>query len=265
MTDDVRRRARTHSRPPTASVGVRPARLARRAGRSATSSACPHTVRILLENLLRRAGTRDVSDDDVRGARRVARARRGDVAFMPARVLMQDFTGVPAVVDLAAMRSAVARAGGDPDSGEPARAGRPRHRPLGAGRPVPHAGGLRGEHRLGVPAQRRAVRAAPLGAAGLRRRPRGAAGRRHLPPGEPRAPRPGRRGPRRRGVPRHARRDRLAHHDDQRPRRAGLGRRRDRGRGRDARASRCSCRSRSWSASGSPARCRPGRPRPTSC
>ena len=37
-----------------------------------------------------------------------------DLAFMPARVLMQDFTGVPAVVDLAAMRSAVARAGGDP-------------------------------------------------------------------------------------------------------------------------------------------------------
>jgi aconitate hydratase A / 2-methylisocitrate dehydratase len=73
----------------------------------------PHTVRILLENLLRRAGGRDVSDDDV-----VALAAWPgpalDLAFMPGRVLMQDFTGVPAVVDLAAMRSAVARAGGDP-------------------------------------------------------------------------------------------------------------------------------------------------------
>jgi aconitate hydratase len=73
----------------------------------------PHTVQILLEDLLRRAGTRDVADDDVLAlAAWPAPAR--NVAFMPGRVLMQDFTGVPAVVDLAAMRSAVARAGGDP-------------------------------------------------------------------------------------------------------------------------------------------------------
>jgi aconitate hydratase len=76
--------------------------------------ALPHTVKILLENLLRRAGTRDVSDEDV-----VALAGWPDpapdasLAFMPSRVLMQDFTGVPAVVDLAAMRSAMTRAGGD--------------------------------------------------------------------------------------------------------------------------------------------------------
>jgi aconitate hydratase A / 2-methylisocitrate dehydratase len=75
----------------------------------------PHTVRILLENLLRRVGTRDVADEDL-----VALAAWPDpapdasLAFMPSRVLMQDFTGVPAVVDLAAMRSAMARAGGDP-------------------------------------------------------------------------------------------------------------------------------------------------------
>ena len=78
----------------------------------------PHTVRILLENLLRRAGTRDVSDDDVR-ALAAWPGPAGDVAFMPGRVLMQDFTGVPAVVDLAAMRSATARAGGDPSSVNP--------------------------------------------------------------------------------------------------------------------------------------------------
>jgi aconitate hydratase A / 2-methylisocitrate dehydratase len=64
----------------------------------------PHTVKILLENLLRRAGTRDVSEDDVRALASWPRETRpADLAFMPARVLMQDFTGVPAVVDLAAM------------------------------------------------------------------------------------------------------------------------------------------------------------------
>jgi aconitate hydratase A / 2-methylisocitrate dehydratase len=75
----------------------------------------PHTVRILLENLLRRAGTRDVRNQDVSAlAGWPAPAPEASVAFMPSRVLMQDFTGVPAVVDLAAMRSAMARASGDP-------------------------------------------------------------------------------------------------------------------------------------------------------
>jgi aconitate hydratase len=78
----------------------------------------PHTVKILLENLLRRAGSRDVTDDDVR-ALAAWPGPAGDIAFMPARVLMQDFTGVPAVVDLAAMRSAVARAGRDPSTLDP--------------------------------------------------------------------------------------------------------------------------------------------------
>jgi aconitate hydratase len=74
----------------------------------------PHTVGILLENLLRRAGTRDVTDEDVRALAAWPDGPPANLAFMPARVLMQDFTGVPAVVDLAAMRSAMARAGGDP-------------------------------------------------------------------------------------------------------------------------------------------------------
>ncbi len=83
-------------------------------------SRLPRTVKILLENLLRRAGTRDVSDDDVRAlANWPAVAPGAALAFMPARVLMQDFTGVPAVVDLAAMRSAMARAGGDPQEVNP--------------------------------------------------------------------------------------------------------------------------------------------------
>ncbi|MEX0651077.1 MAG: aconitase family protein, partial [Actinomycetota bacterium] len=78
----------------------------------------PKTVLILVEDLLRRAGTRDVSDDDVR-ALAAWPGPAGDIAFMPARVLMQDFTGVPAVVDLAAMRSAAERAGVDPLAIEP--------------------------------------------------------------------------------------------------------------------------------------------------
>jgi aconitate hydratase len=78
----------------------------------------PRTVKILLENLLRRAGSRDVADDDVRALAAWPGEAR-NVAFMPGRVLMQDFTGVPAVVDLAAMRSAVARAGGDPATVDP--------------------------------------------------------------------------------------------------------------------------------------------------
>ena len=75
----------------------------------------PHTVKILLENLMRRAGSRDVSENDVRAlAAWPAPAPDANLAFMPTRVLMQDLTGVPAIVDLAAMRSATARAGGDP-------------------------------------------------------------------------------------------------------------------------------------------------------
>src|SRR5438309_11359972 len=77
----------------------------------------PVTLKILLENLVRNAATRFVRDDDIEAVARwdgrpVAHDR--ERAFMPARVLLQDFTGVPAVVDLAAMRAAMARAGGDP-------------------------------------------------------------------------------------------------------------------------------------------------------
>ena len=74
----------------------------------------PHTVKILLENIARRAGGRDVSEADVESLAHWPNGAAASLAFMPARVLMQDFTGVPAVVDLAAMRSAMKRAGADP-------------------------------------------------------------------------------------------------------------------------------------------------------
>ncbi|HEU5001418.1 MAG TPA: aconitate hydratase AcnA [Actinomycetota bacterium] len=80
----------------------------------------PHTVKILLENLLRRQGSRDVSASDVEALAGWPQPAPGArVAFVPARVLMQDFTGVPAVVDLAALRAAVASGGGDPERVNP--------------------------------------------------------------------------------------------------------------------------------------------------
>ena len=76
----------------------------------------PMTVKVLLENLLRSAGTKFASEEDVRALAMWGQKPLEDreFAFSPGRVILQDFTGVPAVVDLAAMRSAIERAGGDP-------------------------------------------------------------------------------------------------------------------------------------------------------
>jgi aconitate hydratase len=85
-------------------------------------SRLPVTVKILLENLLRHSGEPFVTDDDVLAlARWDGRPPEHDHerAFVPSRVLLQDFTGVPAVVDLAAMRSALQRKGGDPSRVDP--------------------------------------------------------------------------------------------------------------------------------------------------
>ncbi len=72
----------------------------------------PVSIRILLENLLHYEDGRLVKKEDIET---VARGEKGkEIAFRPARVLLQDFTGVPAVVDLAAMRNAMVRLGGDP-------------------------------------------------------------------------------------------------------------------------------------------------------
>ncbi|MGI8593194.1 MAG: aconitate hydratase [Solirubrobacteraceae bacterium] len=81
----------------------------------------PYSLKILLENLLRCEDGSSVRAEDVEGlATWVASDEPSrEIAFTPARVLMQDFTGVPAVVDLAAMRDAMAAMGGDPASIEP--------------------------------------------------------------------------------------------------------------------------------------------------
>ncbi len=78
-------------------------------------SRLPKSLKVLLENLLRWQDEDSVTEEDIRalaGWLQSAHADR-EIAYRPARVLMQDFTGVPAVVDLAAMREAVKRLGGD--------------------------------------------------------------------------------------------------------------------------------------------------------
>ncbi|HEY0517706.1 MAG TPA: aconitase family protein, partial [Solirubrobacteraceae bacterium] len=76
----------------------------------------PFSMKVLLENLLRTEGNGSVTAADIEAlASWDAKAEPSkEIAFTPARVLMQDFTGVPAVVDLAAMRDAIAQMGGDP-------------------------------------------------------------------------------------------------------------------------------------------------------
>jgi aconitate hydratase len=76
----------------------------------------PYSLRILLENLLRTEDGRNVTENDIRALAAWHSKSKPDkeIAFTPSRVLLQDFTGVPAVVDLAAMRDAMRRLSGDP-------------------------------------------------------------------------------------------------------------------------------------------------------
>ena len=224
----------------------RPARLLPRwppSPTGSTSIARPVTLKILLENVLRHAGGGIVEAADVEtlASWRAGVAAEAEIPFMPARVILQDFTGVPAIVDLAVMRDAMADLGGDPARVNPL---------VPADLVIDHsvqvdqfgtAGCVRLQRRARVRAQRRALPAAALGPDRVPRPARRAAGHRHRPPGQPRVP--GQRRDRRSRwdgirpdrLSRHARRDRLAHDDDQRPRRPRLRRRRDRGRGRPAR------------------------------
>ena len=75
----------------------------------------PFSIRIVLEAALRQCNDKEITQSDVKNiAAWTAKGNRPGIPLLPARVVMQDFTGVPAVVDLAAMRAAVARLGGDP-------------------------------------------------------------------------------------------------------------------------------------------------------
>jgi aconitate hydratase len=83
-------------------------------------SRLPFSIRVLLENALRNAGGDYVSEDDVRAIAHWSPTNAGaPIPFMPSRVVLQDFTGVPAVVDLAAMRDGIEAMGGDADKINP--------------------------------------------------------------------------------------------------------------------------------------------------
>jgi len=86
-----------------------------------TLSRLPFSLRVLLENLLRCEDGKTVTAEDIKFlANWDAEAEPStEIAYMPARVLMQDFTGVPAIVDLAAMRDAMKKLGGDPEKINP--------------------------------------------------------------------------------------------------------------------------------------------------
>jgi aconitate hydratase len=84
-------------------------------------SRLPYSMRILLENLLRTENGSSVTRDDIEAFAgwKPGSSERTEIAFKPARVLLQDFTGVPVIVDLAAMRDAMVRLGGDPSKINP--------------------------------------------------------------------------------------------------------------------------------------------------
>jgi aconitate hydratase len=81
----------------------------------------PNSLKVLLENLLRYEDGRSVTKADIQAIAKWLKTKNSDreIAYRPARVLMQDFTGVPAVVDLAAMREAMIKLGGDPEKINP--------------------------------------------------------------------------------------------------------------------------------------------------
>jgi aconitate hydratase len=108
----------------TLNVGSTPYRIFRLATLEekgvANVSRLPFSHRILLENLLRHEDGRKVQASDIDAiARGVSGPEAKEISFMPARVLLQDFTGVPAVVDIAAMRDALAAMGADPSKANP--------------------------------------------------------------------------------------------------------------------------------------------------
>ncbi|MGA9533075.1 MAG: aconitate hydratase AcnA [Anaerolineales bacterium] len=81
----------------------------------------PFSIRVLLESVLRQINGREITEEQVHqlGGWKPKVETRPEVPYLPSRVIMQDFTGVPAIVDLAAMRSALARMGGDPQDINP--------------------------------------------------------------------------------------------------------------------------------------------------
>ena len=84
--------------------------------KSVSVQSLPYTIRILLESLLRKYDGEDVTKNHIQNLVAYSAAKpEGEVPFKPSRVILQDFTGVPVVVDLASMRDAIVKNGGNPD------------------------------------------------------------------------------------------------------------------------------------------------------
>ena len=153
---------------------------------TARSRACRFPSKFLLEALLRNCdGTLVTEEDVISLAKWNAKSPAArEVPFKPARVILQDFTGVPAVVDLAAMRAAMKRLGGDPTKINPL---------VPVDLVIDHSvqvdffgnsSALERNAEIEFRAQPRALRIPALGPAGLPEFPRGASGHGHCPPGE---------------------------------------------------------------------------------
>ena len=212
-------------------------------------SKLPYSMKVLLENLLRNEDDRTVKKEDIVAVSKWLRKRKleHEVAFRPARVLMQDFTGVPAVVDLAAMRNAMQTLGGDAEKINPLV---PVDLVIDHSVIVNFFGDNKAFGKNVVEEYKQNQERYEFlkwGQKAFSNFSRGAARHRHLPPGQSRIPRPDGVDPKGeddgRQEDRHFRgrlsgfagRYRFAHHHGQRPRRARLGRRRHRGGSRDAR------------------------------
>ena len=208
---------------------------------ASTSDSLPYSLKVLLENLLRTEDGADITADDIRALAGWDADAEPDkeIQFTPARVIMQDFTGVPCVVDLATMREAMADLGGDATKINPLAPAELviDHSVIADVFGTPEAF----ERNVEIEYERNRERYQFL------RWGQGAFDDfKVVPPGTgivhqvniehlARVVFTRERRRRAHGVPRHLRRHRLPHHDGQRHRRGRLGRRRHRGRGRDAR------------------------------
>ncbi len=197
----------------------------------------PFSLKILLENLLRFEDGVNVTKGDIEALLKwePKAPPSHEIAFTPARVIMQDFTGVPCIVDLAAMREAIVKLGGDPQKVNPLA---PAELVIDHSVQVDEYGAansLQHNNEIEFQAQRRALHVPALGPNGFQQFQGRAAEHRHRAPGQYRTAGAGyfrRRGRRQEvGLSGHPGRHRLAHHHGQWTGGVGLGRRRHRGRG----------------------------------
>ena len=151
----------------------------------------PYSIRVLLESCLRNLDGFVVTEAHVKALANYDATNVGDqeIPFKPGRVVLQDFTGVPAVVDFAALRAQMQRWNGDVSKVNPL---------IRADLVIDHsvqidaygtAQAMAHERQTRVRAQHRALPLPEVGPAGVRQLHRGAAGHRHRAPGQPRVPR----------------------------------------------------------------------------